>query len=140
MKTKNKKTLELFVRAGKYWITDPCLIVKDNEDWWKICDSFSQEDSVSVELKSGFMVHAFDVGDDGCYMDQNSTEYYVDSGTIGLVSYEHDTNYDPIRMGGRLVEFAEDTMCFCEDDFLTFGKIYIDLNPENEYSFETEND
>jgi hypothetical protein len=125
------------VPAGKYWLADPCYVIRDNQDWWKVCDSFSDDKkNTSVKLDNGCHVFAFNVSNDGTYYDQENTEYFVDSGTIGLVSVEYNPDYSTTRGNGRMVEFKEETVCFLEDNYLKFGEIIIDLENDDDYSYD----
>lgn len=135
MKNKTAELVSITVPAGNYWLTDPCYVIRNNEDWWKVCDSFDENGNVCVKLDNGSIVAAFSVNNDGCYTDQNNNNYYVDSGTIGLVSVDYNPDYNS-NNSGQMIEFHEDTVCSLEDNYLTFGEIVIDLEPDNDYSYE----
>ena len=122
------------VPAGKYWLGDPCYIIKD-KDWLHFCNQHSFNDTEgnpSVALHDNTLVLAFSTyHGDGHYLDQHGNSYAVDAGLIGLVPWEYtekftekdSTEYFSLS---NVVEFTEDTLCFTADGILTFGNYIID--------------
>jgi hypothetical protein len=84
------------VPAGKYWLGDPCYIIKD-QDWLHFCNehSFNETEFNScVALSDGTPVLAFSTYyGDGCYSDQHGNSYPVDAGLIGLVPWEYTEKF-----------------------------------------------
>lgn len=122
------------VPAGKYWLGDPCYIIKDH-DWLHFCNehSFNETEVNScITLSDGTPVLAFSTyHGDGYYLDQHGNQYCVDAGLIGLVPWEYtekftekdSTEYFSLS---NVVDFTEDTLCFTADGILTFGNYIID--------------
>lgn len=121
------------IPAGKYWLGDPCYVIRSN-DWIEFCNEFSSEedkDNSYIKLKDVNVLAFPTYHGDGCYSDQNGNQFSVDAGLIGLVPHEYlenssesdSTSYDHL---GTVVEFAEDTLCFTVDGILTFGNYIID--------------
>lgn len=122
------------VPAGRYWLGDPCYIIKDH-DWLQFCNGFSfaeNSGNTYIELDDSIKVLAFSTyHGDGCYLDQHGNSYYVDAGLIGLIPWEYtekftekdSTEYFSLS---NVVEFTEDTLCFTADGILTFGNYIID--------------
>ncbi len=122
------------VPAGKYWLGDPCYIIKD-QDWLHFCNehSFNETEVNScVSLSDGTPVLAFSTYyGDGCYSDQHGNSYPVDAGLIGLVPWEYTEKFTEKDSTcylslSNVVEFTEDTLCFTADGILTFGNYIID--------------
>lgn len=122
------------VPAGKYWLGDPCYVIRSN-DWLQFCNEYSwqeDKDNSSVTLENGINVLAFSTYyGDGCYNDQHGNEFSVDAGLIGLVPHEYlendfESNSTTYAHLGTVVEFSEDTLCFTVDGILTFGNHIID--------------
>lgn len=122
------------VPAGKYWLADPCYIVT-GEEWMTYCFALEAADKTAeytlnsyyADLSDGTKILSFNTRyGDGHYSDQFGTDYYVDSGLLGLVPYEYKPDYSPTEGGGQLVEFTEETLCFTRDGILTFGNHVID--------------
>lgn len=122
------------VPSGKYWLGDPCYVIKDSH-WLKFCNEYSFGDTESntyINLDETTKVLAFSTyHGDGCYLDQHGNSYPVDAGMIGLVPWEYtqkftekdSTEYLSLS---NVVEFTEDTLCFTADGILTFGNYIID--------------
>lgn len=122
------------VPAGKYWLGDPCYIIKDNQ-WLNFCNELSlQEDKGNcfVPLEEEVKVLAFcTYHGDGCYLDQHGNSYPVDAGLIGLIPWEYTEKFTEkdsteFLSLSNIVEFTEDTLCFTADGILTFGNYIID--------------
>jgi len=85
--------------TGKYYIGDLCYLNKTKEIWEELCDSWfennksieSEENGVTVEINGMKIWNHSTCYGDGCYIGfYNNTEYefYVDSGSIGLVKVD----------------------------------------------------
>jgi hypothetical protein len=122
------------IPAGKYWLGDPCYVIKD-QDWLVFCNEYSSNDTEGnayVTLPDSTPVLAFSTyHGDGFYMDQHGNEYCVDAGLIGLIPWSYtekftekdSTEYFSLS---NVVEFTEETLCFTADGILTFGNYIID--------------
>jgi hypothetical protein len=125
------------VPAGKYWIGDPSAILSERS--WKEFVRLTNEteknredyNSDNFESLGGYYetlcddtkVLAFftDKGK-GYFEDQFGTEYDTVSGMIGLIPFDKC----PCHEGIVMLEFNEETLCFCRDGILTFGMVVID--------------
>ena len=122
------------VPAGKYWLGDPCYIIKDSH-WLQFCNEFSigeNEGNTYITLEDNTKILAFSTyHGDGYYLDQHGNGYAVDAGLIGLIPWSYtekfskkdSTEYFSLS---NVVEFAEETLCFTTDGILTFGNYIID--------------
>ena len=117
-------------KAGKYYIGDPCYVVKEHEDWMKLLEdtNYFQNDNQTYK---GFPIFASGTAyGDGCYYDQEGREYGVDAGLIGIVPFEA---IEGDGRGGQIIEFQEDFHVGCsEDSVFTFGNIVIYTGNEDE--------
>ena len=126
MKTIIKTKTSFAVPAGRYYLGDPCYVIRD-EDWMPLlnsCDYFNQP----IGEVGGFKILAFGTKHgDGCYQDQHGNEFGVDAGLIGLVpaGYRGQTSH-----GNKLVEFSSQFECWEDDGVLHFGDRIIDTNFE----------
>jgi len=125
MKTiiKTKTSFEVTIPAGRYYLGDPCYVIRD-DDWIPLlenCDYFRNP----VGEVGGYQILAFGTKHgDGVYFDKGGRKYGVDAGLIGLV---------PVAYGGREhqnreVEFESPTLCWNDDGVLHFGRITINTN------------
>jgi hypothetical protein len=131
---------KLIVPKGKYWVYDPCYVVRD-EEWKTVC--YYGDDDTPVPITNGITFCFSTMHGDGYYYDDSGREYPVDSGTIGLTSYEHNPNFKPFdeskKESNYLVEFTEDTVCTCDaDGVLQFGDIITIETCDNNDSVEYE--
>ena len=125
----------LKVPAGKYWVGDPCYVVRD-EEWYDVCDHSDLD--TPAKISNGITFCFNTQYGDGEYVDQHKRRYPVDSGTIGLTSFEHNPTFDPKQYGSsmaHLVEFKEEVECTNYNGVITLGDIVIDTlgNFEEEY-------
>jgi hypothetical protein len=107
--------------AGRYVIGDLCY--RDQDDWDQMIDSI---DGKVHKLSDGrqYVIMNTAYGD-GSYLDQYGNEYWVDSGTIGIMQY--DGKLDS-RMG-RTFDFDGPFQIYKENGKLIFGSIIIDTDP-----------
>jgi hypothetical protein len=118
------------VRAGAYYLGDPCRPFADGDPRWDVlgnsCNWF--QDS-PIGVVDDIQVVAFHTArGDGCY-DCDAGEILVDSGLIGLVPASV-AEEPPVGM--YLVEAAEGEICQVAGSVLWFGDIRIDTNPSDD--------
>jgi hypothetical protein len=108
--------------AGQYVIGDLCY----REEWDDIIDYGSV---VNGALRDGrrYAYMQTQYGD-GSYIDQSGKDYYVDSGTIGIMEY--DGNLDSPM--GRTYKFENEFTCEKNGAILRFGNVVIDTDPEHD--------
>lgn len=120
----------IIAKPGKYFLCDPCYVVPDHH-WMKLletADYFSDSECIY----EGHQIISFSTAyGDGCYLDNFSNQFLVDSGMIGLVPVEFGISHSD----NLIVEFTEPTECFSEDGKLHFGEHIIDTDPEIESEF-----
>lgn len=82
-----EKQNELVLPPGQYYISDPCYVLDDDiyDDVWG--EEFKYECGAYVRSgdKAGFMMAQTAHGD-GTYLGSDGVNYYVDSGTIGVIA------------------------------------------------------
>ena len=126
MKTdiKTKTHFEVTIPAGRYYLGDPCYVIRD-KDWMPLlenCDYFRNP----VGKVGGHEILAFGTKHgDGSFVDQHKNEYGVDAGLIGLVPVAYGGKHDH---GNREVEFKFPTLCWNDDGVLHFGGITINTD------------
>jgi hypothetical protein len=108
--------------AGRYLIGDLCY---QDDVWDEITESGDFSPFVNGVTSDGrsyaYMSTAYGDGD---YLDDVGYNYYVDSGTIGIVSYPGDVKLSsPL---GRTHDFPEPFEVYSEDGVLHFGHVVID--------------
>ena len=107
--------------AGHYLIGDLCY--QDRNEWDQMINPF--EEGVVKTLSDGrkYVILNTRHGD-GCYQDQDGKDYFVDSGTIGIIEYTGDLNSDL----GRTFDFGSDFQVYSYDGVLHFGAMYVDTD------------
>jgi len=124
MKMKTKIYTEVTIPAGRYYLGDPCYVIRD-EDWHPLLENCNYFIDRPVGEVGGYQILAFSTKHgDGTFHDQHKNEYDVDAGVIGLV---------PVAYGGREhdnreVEFKSPTLCWNDDGVLHFGSIKINTD------------
>lgn len=120
---KTKIYVEVTIPAGRYYLGDPCYVIRD-DDWMPLLEN-SDYFRNPVGKVGGHDILAFSTKHgDGTFYDQHKNEYDVDAGLIGLV---------PVAYGGkqhenREVEFKSQTLCWSDDGVLHFGGITINTD------------
>jgi hypothetical protein len=127
------------VPAGKYWLGDPCYVIKDEMwiEWLESCD-YTKERHLVGKTPDGHFALGFNTADgDGVYQDQFGFSYGVDAGLIGLVAYEHNPKGEDLL--SQLVEFTSDVVAEVDENFkMTFGNIVIETEYEEEDDYDDE--
>ena len=119
--------------AGRYLIGDLCY--RDSDLWDQMISGKFDRNGMSGKVHYSYegTDHLFVIlptaNGDGCYRNRNS-EYYVDSGTIGIMSWDKGSKLD--SPAGRVFDFAEEFEVYREGGKLHFGDIVIDTDPEYE--------
>jgi hypothetical protein len=108
--------------AGRYLIGDLCY--RDQDDWDAMIDRI---DGKVHKLYDGrkYVILKTLYGD-GSYLDQFGKQYWVDSGTIGIMEYK-DKIDSPT---GRVYDFDGPFQVYQENGKLEFGSIIIDTGPQ----------
>jgi len=111
--------------AGKYLIGDLCY--RDVEIWDQMIDNI---DGKVHTLTNGCQYAIFNTSyGDGGYFDFDRNEYWVDSGTIGIVKWDGPDMRTP---SGRTFDFNSEFAVFKDKQdkgILHFGAVVIDTNP-----------
>ena len=118
----------------KYWIGDLCYVL--HEVWHEVCDHL-EDDGNWVTLKDGrrYALMSTAYGD-GAYLDLQDREYFVDSGTIGIILVDDikDGVHDNRMSLGHIQEFVKEPVCFTKGGKLIFtdsaNEVEIDTDPE----------
>jgi len=114
--------------AGRYLIGDLCY--RDEDVWDQMISTFGMTGTVhsSYEGTDHTFVILNTKWGDGTYADNNENVYHVDSGTIGIMSWDKGTAYNsPVA---RVYDFPESFQVYKEKGKLHFGNIVIDTDPE----------
>lgn len=114
--------MEKFVLpAGRYYIGDPCYVLKD--DWDKVC-GYLERNLIGCLGKTIFM--ACTAYGDGVYSDKKGNDYPVDSGCIGAVPIELIKEFGPPPCPYMIVDFPDGLEINYEGGKFEFGDIIID--------------
>lgn len=131
-----------FVNAepGLYYIGDLCYLFSDSElsnTWDLICDTvFENENDIEYNIEGHKFYMIQTEHGDGEYFDNEFSNYYVDSGSLGAMSlstYQHLTGkkeFPESLEGAYVVDFLEN-FDVGKTDFTCFGHIKIDDKQEN---------
>lgn len=130
------------VPAGKYWLGDPCYVVREDEwqGWLQAADSREEWYVLWAPTPSGTWVLGLTTQwGDGAYRDEDGFDYPVDSGLIGLVPFDYSPDYSR-NAWSRAVVFGDHVRCFIDTKgtafregphVLTFGHVRIDAGDES---------
>jgi len=125
--------------AGKYWLGDPCYVVKD-EDWNVVGEETGWFGSDSHNEKSKDYNGLFYYGGmkcfanstrygDGVFTDNENREYGVDAGLLGILPLEI-CNGD--LRGGNVVEFENDFVVTWNEGHFEFGDVVIETGDDED--------
>jgi hypothetical protein len=119
--------------AGRYVIGDLCY--RDQDDWDQMIYSFQPGKAKSLD-DGRMYVYLKTAYGDGSYLDQYGNEYWVDSGTIGIMQYDGKLESNM----GRTFNFDGPFQVYEENGKLIFGNVIIDTDPvydeKEEYDLE----
>lgn len=113
---------------GRYYVGDLCYL---DIDWDEVCrltikDNECLDGVFTLSDGRKFAMYRTAYGD-GNYLDQNGSEYFVDSGSIGCIKVPDDmTKVD----GGNIVVFDTPFTTSSENGVISFGHLNIDTDPE----------
>jgi hypothetical protein len=139
------------VPPGEYFLGDPCYAL--GHRWDDVLALHWAEDTTCNDgsCKPFYRLDGHDVVEfhtmhgDGGYYDQYGHEYYVDSGTLGLVPVElidfEKSTREYLDRCGQIVTFTEPAGCFTAgrggDGKLRFGEYIINTDDEpDDYEYE----
>ena len=111
--------------AGVYQIGDLCYL-QDEYLWEQILET--PEGKLGKLGDGRLFVYLPTAHGDGVYTDNYGGEWYVDSGTIGILQAFGNETEDVIAFPsptGRSVEFREPFIVYEKDGILHFGDFYI---------------
>ena len=131
----NRKSLEqiiggkknMHLKAGDYYIGDLCYVLSD-EDYdalVKLIISSNKEARWEGYFKGYRVFVAPTCYGDGVYADNDGDEYFVDSGTIGIVPEELIDSNNRADLG-QIIEFRTDFEVSYDDGIFIFGDVVID--------------
>jgi len=107
--------------AGRYVIGDLCY--RNQDDWDQMIDNIDGK----VHTLSGRQYVILDTAyGDGTYYDFDRNEYWVDSGTIGIMEWDGPDMQEAM---GRTFDFNSEFAVFKDKGDLHFGAVVIDTNP-----------
>jgi hypothetical protein len=117
------------LKAGKYYVGDPCYVLQGKQSaWMKVLEASDYFNKPYT--KKGKTAVAFGTAyGDGEYYDQDGNAYPVDAGLIGVVPVSMATRKKPT--GVHLVDFKKPFECEQDGSVLKFGHIVIDTDPED---------
>jgi hypothetical protein len=118
--------------AGRYVIGDLCY--RDQDDWDQMISKYKPGKLSTINDGRKYVYLATQYGD-GCYLDQFGKDYYVDSGTIGIMEYINKLD----SPSGRTYDFDGPFQVYKDGAKLIFGSIIIDTAPvynKSEYELE----
>lgn len=130
----SEKITAVNVKAGTYWVGDPCYAFDglDHSVWMAALESADYTNMDIKVLESNHPGHEFVASNtahgDGIYADQKDRTYPVDAGLIGVarVIPGHET-----PNGMHLIEFPHDFVVSYEDGVIQIGNIKINTSDDN---------
>ena len=110
------------IKAGKYYLGDPCYSFEDG--WDKVLNETDFFDNPMAEI-NGHQVLGFRTAyGDGEFRSNTGRTFCVDAGMIGLVAVELAEVENPFST--IVIEFHEPTLCTNKAGLMKFGLIKID--------------
>lgn len=110
-------------KAGDYYVGDLCYVLSD-EDY----DSLVDISNVNCQWEGRLKGYPFFIGrtkyGDGVYVDNDNDEYFVDSGTIGIVPEEMIDSNNRADLG-QIIEFSSEFEVSYDDGVFQFGDLLI---------------
>ena len=132
--------METTIKAGKYWIGDPCYYISD-DNWDDVCNQIYDGASSSID---GMFINAdgkeFIVirtrWGDGCYALNN---YYtgrvanlgVDAGLLSIIPVSLDTPLGK-KSGGIVIELEKDVPFSADNGDFVFGDYSVNTSGDGE--------
>jgi hypothetical protein len=116
--------------AGKYLIGDLCY--RDGV-WDEVLEDNTIDGKVH-KLSDGRQYIIFGTAyGDGTYRDFDRNDYWVDSGTIGIIQWDGPDMREPM---GRTFDFNSEFAVFKDGGDLHFGALVIETDPEMDEDFD----
>ena len=110
------------LKAGKYFIGDPCYAIKD-ELWSEFCNNLfnaeAERNFTGEVILRGVKIFVSNTQyGDGCYEDQYGNSYSVDAGLIGAVPLEEGITKEENEFAdlGLIVDIDRDFNCYYLDE------------------------
>ncbi len=117
------------MKAGKYYIGDPCYVIDDNWEGFLDVGQARKSEENETFIFGGYECFFASTSDgDGTFKDNLGNEYDVDSGTIGIIPIEllqMTEEYIKENKCGNVVEFDEEFNVKSISGIFTFGHIVI---------------
>ncbi|HNG12936.1 MAG TPA: hypothetical protein PL173_07625 [Saprospiraceae bacterium] len=129
--------IQFSVPAGKYFIGDPCYILKGDGEWNEIGNKTDWFEKMPDPIEFGGRAIVWAAGTaygDGSYKakgrfgdERHEFECGVDAGLIGIVSVKDTDDLDDLNRLGRVVESNKSAfVTYDSDGKFRFGHISID--------------
>ena len=130
-----------YLPAGRYYVGDLCYVM--SSEWDEVCKlTIKGAECLSgqFQLSDGRKFAMFTTKwGDGLYK-AGSSEFCVDSGSIGCIKVSDITNPDEVdmrRLGG-IFDFDESFVVYSDDGIIRFGYMLINTDPDEFYDDEEE--
>lgn len=127
-------------KAGKYYVGDPCYVVRDHKVWVQLLDDTNYFQNENQTYKGRTIFAEGTAHGDGCFYDYEGREYGVDAGLIGIIPFEI---IEGVGCGGQIIEFEKDFKVSADNGIFTFGDVVINTredDSEEDNEDEDEND
>ena len=113
--------------AGRYFVGDPCYMF--DKSWMKLLERNNFFETKKVEFCGQYLWGDHTAHGDGGFHDQDSVEYSVDAGLIGVVPMSLcEVKEETLKDCGNIVEFDEPFTVKCKDGFFNIGGIMINTD------------
>lgn len=124
----DRTTDTVIVPAGRYYLTDPCYVVRDPDwlPWLEAADYKNQRTLLYASTPNGVPVFGFSTAyGDGSWTGSDGFTYAADAGLLGLVPVEYAPEKEGQR-GVNVVEFRRARRCRRDaNGVLWFGGVRI---------------
>jgi hypothetical protein len=137
------------LRAGKYWIGDPCYVLDEHISFnWDEFVTECHKDDPTGRKNEGVVDHqnitfAFfgtEYGD-GYYSDNEGNGYGVDAGILGCIPVEKiENSLIENSFFGTIHEFEEDFVCTFDDGTISFGDIIIETKIDQDEEWDEDDE
>jgi hypothetical protein len=131
--------MQATLKAGKYYVGDPCYIF--DKSWDKIIQDTSCFTNDIQFIEGEQVLIGGTAYGDGSYVDNNGFEYGVDAGVIGILPvslFDLDRRYDGEKMLGNIITFDNDFEATIENGIFDFGDIHINTQGVDPETLESE--
>ena len=120
---------------GQYYIGDTCYVM--HPEWDEVCEITIDDNHCKegiFELNDGREFGLWHTAyGDGTYLDNEGREYWVDSGSIGIIAVDDITESEKENITtGNVINFDKSFRVFCENGLFEFGHIRIDTRDESD--------